>query len=1000
PVVEQEEENPDRYSPSASQNRGKDPLADWKTFIIEGLDEGEALWAYISEGKNPAILEQVQPINLYNHSKKIHYLLYKVLSEESYDNNSLWDYFHGILKPLYRELKRWSAQRDLSYTVYDPIFLRLLDVLFLMFNKIPFPEKVKQLVTGDFEICEAEEFESRYRTDWFSQLESLLGEFGSRRDNISRKYIDGVWEIISTHRVEAVELLPEKLFSLEEKELSTEEKIKRRYFTTDLMIVAAIVAFRDQERGHSDGLTESALLYLDHKNELALWNDLSGDLDIPERYIIKIIESGEANHLPQHTIDDYHQKKGDLKLLDQYVLNRGIVTVEGEELSRKASEKIIKKILLNLIEYEEEQEISAAQKSINWLRGFGENTQKLLYVAHMAQRIEGLENRVHSDFLLRFAFEIAPVRTTHMLAKAYRREPYRIDTPEKIFETLNRCVPQGLSQEGYWAYFLHEFQDNYGHCDRAFYKELLQEWIHSDEPVTGNGPTADEQREKREALKKGYELISRRAQQNILCHASELHPQVDLTEKFDRALLGAMERKLQERFAIHDGGERFKNRLKFENIPLEFIDWTDWHTVPELTDQVLHHWEGEQPPGVTPENCEEKLFEKNYWGYIIVQRQKDKMVPLAGKDLIWMIRHCCSEEEMNRAQTYGIVVDQSCPRENLDELMQICLQPDYKERALNQSMAFLKGEIPYSEAALLFKHGIRDYNFIDRNLRTNYFDTDIQEILPHVSGDLQKGLFRMFALISHRALGNLADALDLDRIKFEELLLRYDVDRQSLFHYFVETGQINAIQRLARQIDLSAFLPALKIEELLTVLSLLAPLPFYHYPILSHRNHKSAKVKKQAKKLIEKYAITGLSHEAYRMADFGVYNMQGDTTPQSGATTRTAREPVCIDQTAKIKAELGLFFGFRFTAEDRENHEVLHHHVVVKHPVLNEVRKRDRQISQWPQNGYANSKIFLGWNFETPDELIPGEYRFEAYDRDWKLIAQKSFTVVSQGLLT
>jgi hypothetical protein len=973
------------------------PLDDWELFITKSLDEGKTVWEYIKEGSNPSILENIPETNLYLKSKKINYKLYKLFSEDCYDNSSLWNDFDEILKPLYLEFKKWAAHNDIAYQVYDQIILRLLDVIFVMYGRKPFPEKIKNLVTHKYEICKGEEFLERYKTDWFSNLESTIEKFGSRRDSVFREYIDSVWDIISSNRLKATKLLPNTLFAIDDQKQSTEELIKAKYGSCEIMIVAALIAYKDQQNEYSDQLTQSALSYLECHNKLALWNDLLGDLDIPERYIIELIEKGDVNRLPKETIDDYHNKKDDIELLNEYVSNNGFICQNGETLSPLASEKIIKTILNRTIKCEKD-EVSAKQKNIDWLRGFSEKTQKLLYVAHLAQKINALQNNVISNFILKYAFEIAPVRTTHLLAKVYKKEKYIIDRPDQIFNTLDKFVSQGLSKKGYWAYVLHEFQDNYG-CrgfEEGFYKELLKEWIKSNNKLSPDSSLplfGNLQEQDKIALVEGYDLISRRAQQEILQHSTELGLELNGVELNDKALLDVMKRKLHERFSILNFNEYFKNRLIYEGHFVEFVEWSEWTDSPELMNQVLHKIQVDQPQKVTLENCEEKLMNKGDWGYLILQKQGDEFIPLIGKDLMWMIQKSCNEQDLKKAQCHGIFIDETCPKENINELMKLSQLENYTEVSISKCLGFLKGEVPYDDAALLMKHGIRDYNFIDRYIVTNYNDTCINTIIPHLSEPLQKRLFQMFALISHEILAGLESSLDLSDSKYFDLLLKYTVDNQSALKYFISKGKFNSAQSLARQVDVSGFLPSLKIKELFTALAILAHLPYYHSLIISFKEHESSKIKNQVEALIDKYHITGLPNKAYKIVDFGEYKMRGSTESQTGTNRKTARIPVCSHQSETIKAELGQFIGFRFIAAETDKREVLHHHVVVKHPVQDVVRGTDYLITQWKQNGYSNSEIFLGWHFETPEELISGEYHFEAYDMDWKLIVKKTINV-------
>ena len=963
------------------------PLYKWQELIKKSMREGFEVLEYIHEGKNEGMLENIPVIDIYcPYSNSLPWKEH----EDYFDNEQLWNNFAEVLKPLYEQYERWAESNSIDDSVYQQIFLRLLEVIFRLNNSLPFTEEVKALITQELNLCESDEFNERYGADWFHILKEATEAFSDRRKGVNAKTIQHTLTVITTYRSSAIKLLPTKMFAIQAHSIGENDFDNDEIY--DTIITAAILAHHDQQNNHFDELTQSAIAYLGHYNKPFQWNNLQKYLALPSRQTINGMEKGRQYYIDERAQQDYYNKKDHIKPLNEFVDNDGFITNNGEMLSYQESASFIKQILTADLTSEQDN-IAATQKHYEWFFGYKQDrTQKLLYVAHLVEQIDRLENKTVSNFILKFAFEIAPVRCTHLLSKSYKKHRgYWDNAPQQILEMLDTFVPQGLSEASYWAYMLHEYGENHTlrGVEGADYKALLNEWITVDTEIDAIDPLNSSLSAKAVILE-GYQLIARRTQQNTLKFAKKLFPEVDFKLKSDVILIGAMERKLQEKHVVNDLIEYFKHRFTYENHNVEVIDKKDWYLHPELINEVLHKIEVEQPTGITAENCNEKLNAKSNCGYIILQKQADQLLPIFGQDLIWMIQQACNKDNIDDANAYCIIIDASFPQDNLDEFITLSKLKDYKAFCISRCMQFLKGEISYSDFARLPKYGLRAYNFDGRYIHSNLFDTSILDSLVDISLPLQKRMLQMLALISHETLAHLSDTMEITEPEFIDLLLKYEVDKEAIFNYLLYANKINLLPELAEQVDVSSLLSSLKINDQLTVLSKLAQQPYYHELLFSCKKHKSAKVKKHVNALIKEREITTGANQDYEIADFGVYEMQGDMTPQGA----TAREPICTNQTDTVKAELGQFIGFRFIATDTQKQEVLRHRVVIKYPSIEPIRGLDRLIKQWVQNGSSNSNIFLGWHFEAPEELISGDYQFEAYDLDWKLIAKKTITVI------
>jgi hypothetical protein len=161
-------------------------------------------------------------------------------------------------------------------------------------------------------------------------------------------------------------------------------------------------------------------------------------------------------------------------------------------------------------------------------------------------------------------------------------------------------------------------------------------------------------------------------------------------------------------------------------------------------------------------------------------------------------------------------------------------------------------------------------------------------------------------------------------------------------------------------------------------------------------NHKSMKIQTCIKSLIEKYNIKASEDVGYHIVDYGVYSMDSGTKDsKDNPGNKTASGPRCIDMSDSFEGKNDMYFGLRFTADEPAlAPKVCIHKVVVTHPFRDESGDIVIRKSMWDQNGYSNSNIFMGWFFDGEEEVISGEYKFEAIDTDGNLLVEKIFVVV------
>ncbi|UII28935.1 DUF3859 domain-containing protein [Fulvivirga maritima] len=971
-------------------SKPEQPLTKWETFIKKGFAYGEPLWSYIEEGTDPSILKAIKHRDIFQRAEEASFDILEDFEEVGYSLSSMWTDLEFLFNPLIKRYKKWCSQNGIEAEECHAILLRLIEVIFHLNGKAPFPPTVKDCLVFDRKICSKEEYETRYATDWLVELETKLNSFVSRKSTVTQEFLHECYKLIRDNRKEANEKLPEKLFVApapfneddDDNYTSTQQ-----YGTEEVSVIAAYIIHRESENTESTNMVSAAADYLNKHTVDAIISDLYHDTEFPQQYIIDMLQSDQPN-----TLTESHKKEARalipvMSAFSDYI-KTGVYIQNGKKLSLKASENAAFESIKKHLKYDD-HEISGKQKNIEWLRNFSDKTQKLLYTAHIGAQHEELACTDALGRLLKLAFHLAPVRVVNLLSKAYKTHEYRLDHSGNMLNMLELFTPQGLSDAGYWGYLIDEYAGDADPNRNDHYKLLLTEWVDRKKPAPSNHFLASTIQEQRKALDEGVLLLPRDTQLKVLNDAAKAFPEDDFTRDYDNLLTDLISRQLKKEFVVEHPAIYFKNRLQSESIYFEYIEWDKWGGHPDLVHQILNEIEISKPEDLADENHAEQVINLKEWGHLVLQKQGNKLVPVYGKDLLWLIQKGFNAENIHQARTKLIIIDTSCPQANYEELIEFS-NSDFSAHVLRQALGYLMGFTPQEQAEKFIRHGINNYWFL--NGMKNYYDITISELILKTKFQLQMATFRMLGMISYK---HLQMDLGIQDSAYFDMLMSMNVDRKAIFKKLVSENNISFINNLAKRTDIRAYVLEEKIATQLPLLSSLVHLPGYHAFILSLANSESLKLKDHVQMLIERYKLKPDTNTAFHIVDYGVYVMGGNTDPESGSTNKTATEPECTNQTTEINAEVGMYFGFRFTATDPENApKVLVHDVKVKHPTIDpETKEIKYQTSGWQQNGYSNSNIFLGWFFETEEELIPGEYQFTALDTDGNILAEKSFSV-------
>ena len=966
-------------------------IENWKSFITGAFSNGKQIWGYIVSGSNEWLLDEVNETNIHKLSRRGKYAIFEEIDEHAYSFDDIHEELHEILENLFSELqdksfvKNYLGDADIDTNL---IIIRFLDVLFRWCGQQPFHDDFIEMATSKYNVCSHDYFNKRYAVNWQMELKQAIDSFSGYTSEVKQEQLESCMLIINNNRAEACEYLPKTILAIfppkDNDDDDDDDYLKQKHKSSEAeyLCVAIYLYSKDIENKTCDSLTEVAKTYIEHYAITELLEDIHYSTEFPKQYIIDLIEKGASSHF---SADDIEKAKiGNSKKLafNNYIIHGKLDS--SVSLSNNRAKQQALSLLHEYLEYDDE--ISDKQKQINWLRGFTDKTYKLLLVAHIGAQLEDLSCTDALKRVLSVAFSLAPVRVCHILAKYYNNDRDTFDNHYTMLNMLDKLKQQGLSDEGYWGYQMGLYACRRDIKSLKYYQLLLDEWVHASKSIP-LGFMSNKHKEQRMALLNGVDLLPRSTQLDIVNDAQIIFPNEDLSSKYNRILIDKILRVLQARFTIEDAPVYFKNRLQYEGVFCEYYDWDKWHNNNDVLEQILTKVELNNTDHLSKHNCVEQLHQRKGWGYIVVKKQDNNLIPVYGDDIIFLLQNGFNAENIYSAQTNAIIIDETCPQEHIDELVQLS-EIDYRLNWIERIISYISGKSEQADVENILRHGISSYQFIESG---NFFDVKIDDLIMKVDHNVRLFTLKTLGMISPKTLD-----IDTDlRIReYYDLLIKYRVDRGSVFKFLLEKGEYNLLNNLALKTDISTFVINEKIDKQIKLLSVLVHLPQYHPLILSLENAKSIKLQTHVKMLIEKYSVKSAKATPFSIVDYGVYTMKDSIDAEGTGAKKVVSEPHCINKTNRFKGEQGMTFGLRFTATNpNEAPKVSVHNVTVKHPQRDMYGDINQGQSSWQQNGYSSSKIFMGWYFDAAEELLTGIYTIAAHDTDGNLLAEMTFNI-------
>ncbi|MDE5421527.1 DUF3859 domain-containing protein [Ancylomarina sp. DW003] len=968
-------------------------LKKWQLFIEGAFTNGKHIWEYITEGEHKELVAELEYTNFYKLARLGKYAVYEEIDAHAYSFDDIHEELHDILKKPFNEIKDKQILSEFcskSNLDSEAVIFRFLDVIFKCCGSVPFHEDFIEFLDKKHQLYSKEAFNKRYVIEWQPQLDFLMKKFSGYRSEVNIQQLEDCLSVIKQNRTEACDSLPNTLWHIEtQKELDANNEDvdylerKSQLSKIEKLCLAAFLLTRDIKENKQDKLTLSAKAYLEAYAVSEFLDDLYKGTEFPDSDEMNLLNTNPPAYYDEEHIEKCRQAHRANLIFDTYIREGG--TIDKAQHSQHTDMEVATNLLSEYLKYEDD-EISEKQRQLEWLGNYEDKTQKLLLVAHLIAQMENLSCVDSFKRLLTIAFALAPVKITHLLSKYYERERYDFDNHLSMLDMLDVLKEQGLSDEGYWAFQMGYYCGRNDLDELSYYKNLLIERIKPRRKLANEFLYSTYKTQQR-ALVKAVELLPRSNQLAIIKDTRQVEPDYQITGVCMGMFIDKIARKLRKGHQINNIGEYVKSKLKFENIAFQEVERDRWNEHSELVKQIFTQIKVSKPEGVTQDNYEKQLEDIKGWNYIVLQKTGAGFELVYGEKILWLIQNGFNEENIDETRTAAIILDETCPQQHIAELKRLD-KTNYREEWVQRILHFLMGMSKINDVEDILRHGINSYDF---SRSGNYYDVSISDLILNLDTERQVYVFQMLGLIDHTALDLY---LDMDSKAYFDLLMRYNVDRYSIFKYLSGREEDRNIRHLSRKIDISPFILKEKIERQVSILNVIAHMPQYHPFIISLEKAKSKKLREEAKSLIQIYFIKSIRAIPFHIVDYGLYIMESVADGQGSGASKIAHQPKCINQTTSFKAEKGLFFGFRFTADYPDKApKVTVHRVKVRLPQRDEGGAIKEVESSWEQNGYCNSNIFTGWHFETEEELLAGIYRIAVYDTDENLLVEKGFEI-------
>ncbi len=1008
--------------------KGQEKLSEterMKSLFLEVLPNGEELWKYVIEGTNKECLSGISPLPPIRKQE-----FFKVVTNgEEFSLNYLEREIDDLMdSDVYFLIDDFVVERIESYSMKtNPLYndneaLRLYDVLHLVMGKPSLQKKIIKTLRRTFTRSardEAEELiKERYPVSWEkSALE--IAESIKEMDYPGRKQLfdqlQELYKLIEENRYEAKNLVKD-WFNKAAGEAGDDSvyagRSRRGYRSAGgYTLVGLFILWRDQENKRTDEITEQAKKFVEENAAKIIYQHFTSDAKWPEIAVIDNlgVYTDETRYQRDY-VEEVRKGCGLWKPFEEYLVTGKFKEESPEDSFAPALDYLRTHLKVG------DEEISEKQPYYDCFR-FDEEAALYAAISYMFIHVSSLKCSDLLERAFKLGLGLAPMRMVDLLKWMIPGLGDPREFPEYL-KALKNLRNAGLSESVYWAVQL-----------QSLYNSLSLKGIDLERLKEYSSDPLDKARKHYIRLLKLYtgvavpklevedplwlmyeELISI---QNALIEGTQF-----LDNKYRGRYIGSAIKlfgantcyqNMLDRLAVDKVKKELEKNL---NTPVNYYKkYLDIVGVIYREERIaLDNMELEYlvKLGAKPLSDErylelKEIYERDESGWVqqCIVKEGEIFQTLYNLEALSFAAEAKRRGEKSYVASLFIVfVDKSCPlihEEAAPKMVEAAsssyTDKNYRETVMAFFEKFLNERAGFDSIKMFLKSAVNEYGFFGG---TGWYNgVQIDEIFPYLSEDVQGQILAILSGVSHEKLKKVLN--NEDEARYLDFMIEKDINSEGLFHYLVNNDKRHHLTRLVKVRDCTEYIRSAKVNEIVTTLTYIGGAMPKYYPLIAElKGHKSIKVKGIVDKLIEICRIDIKNPVPYEIVDYGVYRMGEADNRVEGkkGITREAFEPQCVEETTSVKAEVGMYIGFRFTVKNYELFpEICHHSVLVTYPCKTEGGEVERAQTRWNQNGYSSSKIFLGWCFEEAEEIIPGNYTFEAYDTSGCLIAKKEFLV-------
>ncbi|MDC1105556.1 DUF3859 domain-containing protein [Prolixibacteraceae bacterium] len=981
-----------------------DGVVKWYDLFLKIFPNGTLLWNYVQSGENHELLNDIEKINLVELIKEQNALYAEEFEEACEYNTPIQDELSSFLKEYHTARREQNS--FLTEEQYTDEILRIYDVIHRSLGNPVVSDDLTYYFSRNLKCIHRQQITTRYPQHWKNELYDLITSFDKdfRSDATKLQRVSRTHKLIVSNRKAASELI---LKYFQDKNLNNRSSIRRRskrdISKVALSTVAVIILYFDERQGINDHLTIKSSIYLHDNFKRIVVQELLKGSSFPDKYDLErysnLKSPSDQHELGQQSVILSNHEKWNQVLLY-------LEATEKEIESNGTEFQHVLQILKKQLHYDDRIDIAEDQRHYN----FYEFKDKLAPLIITSWLICQISNAPHKEFMRRWiklSFHIAPMRTANIieLICPTLKSPHDFSPYKKSVDAMKTM---GMPDEAYWAYQLQsihkslvdrkidlsKLDEEFKHVQ--YYTQLIK--LHVDsldnilDPSTPLSLVKDHLERIKTDLDNGIrKYIERRKHPSFVFRAMEIFGhKVSYQNKLDSLAIQKLERDLSTSICWPEKYyENYLNDVGIEN------NLKNYYTGDASFKSIIEKIKTSELSDEQYESLKRKYFTNSSgWTQSAIVLEGEYIQSLYNTEVLNYFAAAIQRGETFVVSSLRILYVAPCAEQHLSIIT------SFDDRNFDATImeiidSYLNDNKPFSHIEKLIKLAIWPHGFYGG--LTNYDELSFESTFLHLSSKAQEKILNIICTLHIKDVDQLFGCRESEgRSKIASIMFENNMNPQLQFKLYSYSNNRRYLAELAKKHDCTRWIKECDIDTMIFALASVSYMPKYHPLLIELKDHKSLKIKRTVNQLIKIYKVNESDLTSYQIIDYGIFKMGEDIKTIEGKenVTKEAKDPVCIEQTTEIKATINSFIGLRFTARYPDNvAKVCEHKVIVTHPSRNSEGKIVTIQSGWQQNGYSNSAIFLGWSFDTNEELLAGEYHFVAYDLAGKLLVEKKINV-------